>query len=134
MLSARFVAQEDDGTSRLDSAGGPIWLPRIEATPGQRLRMRILAHEVILSRSRPEGLSAQNILQGRVAAVTPGDGPGVMVRVAIGEDEILARITRRALDALAFAPGVPVFVILKSMSVARDHVVADKGMAGRADG
>ncbi|MFD0981426.1 molybdenum ABC transporter ATP-binding protein [Tropicimonas aquimaris] len=134
MLSARFVAQEEDGTSRLDSAGGPIWLPRIEAEPGQRLRMRILAHEVILSRSHPEGLSAQNILEGRVAAVTPGDGPGVMVRVAIGEDELLARVTRRAIASLALAPGDTVFAILKSMSVARDHVMADRVMTGRADG
>ncbi|MFC3119483.1 ATP-binding cassette domain-containing protein [Jhaorihella thermophila] len=71
MLSARLVAQEPDGTTRLDTAGGPIWLPRLEGAPGQRLRVRILAHEVILSRARPEGLSAQNILAGRVVSLTP---------------------------------------------------------------
>ena len=132
MLPARLVAQEADGTTRLDTAGGPIWLPRLEGAPGQRLRVRILAHEVILSRERPEGLSAQNILAGRVVSLTPGEGPGVLVRVAVGEDEIMARITRRAREALALEPGDPVHAILKTMSVARGHVApdADAGAAG----
>jgi molybdate transport system ATP-binding protein len=125
MLPATFAAQEADGTTRLDSAGGPIWLPRVEGQPGQRLRVRILAHEVILSRARPEGLSAQNILAARVMAVTPGEGPGVMVRLDIGGDEIIARITRRAADALALRPGEAVHAILKAMSVARDHIAAE---------
>jgi molybdate transport system ATP-binding protein len=81
-----------------------------------------MAHEVILSRARPEGLSAQNILAGTVTRVVPGAGPGVIVHVAIGADEILARITRRAADQLGLAQGDTVHAILKSMSVARDHV------------
>jgi molybdate transport system ATP-binding protein len=125
MLPATFAAQEADGTTRLDSAGGPIWLPHVEGHPGQRLRVRILAHEVILSRARPEGLSAQNILAARVVAVTPGEGPGVMVRLDIGGNEIIARITRRAADALALRPGDAVHAILKAMSVARDHIASE---------
>lgn len=122
LLPARIATQEPDGTTRLETAGGPIWLPRLEGAPGQGVRVRVLAHEVILARHRPEGLSAQNILRGRIARIVPGEGPGVMVHVAIGEDEILARITRRALEALALEPGEPVHAILKTMSVARGHI------------
>jgi len=125
MLPARIAAQEPDGTTRLETAGGPIWLPGLDGVPGQRLRVRILAHEVIVSRARPEGLSAQNILAGRVVAITPGEGPGVLVRIAIGEDEIIARITTRARAALALEPGAAVHAILKTMSVARGHVALD---------
>ncbi|GAB4387489.1 molybdenum ABC transporter ATP-binding protein [Albidovulum sp.] len=130
MLSATIEAQESDGTTRLASAGGPLWLPRCDGRPGQRLRLRILAHEVILSRTRPEGLSAQNILAGRLTRLIPGEGPGMMAHVAIGEEEILSRITRRAAAALALAPGMPIHVILKAMSVARDQVAAT-GQDGR---
>ncbi len=122
LLPAAITAQESDGTTRLETAGGPIWLPRLDGPVGQKLRVRILAHEVILSRARPEGLSAQNILAGRIAEITPGEGPGVLVFVAIGEDQIIARITRRAARALALAPGDRVHAILKTMSVARGHV------------
>jgi molybdate transport system ATP-binding protein len=124
MLPARIVAQDPDGLTRLETATGPIWLPRIEGAAGMAVRVRVLAHEVILSRTRPEGLSAQNILPVIVTRIVPGEGPGVIVHLAVGPDEILARITRRAADSLALAPGLPAFAILKAMSVARNHVTA----------
>ena len=122
MLPATVVEHLPDGLSRLDAATGPLFLPTVEGAPGTRVRVRIMAHEVILSRARPEGLSAQNILAGRVMRILPGAGPGVMVHVSIGADEIVARITRRAADQLALQPGDSVHAILKSMSVARDHI------------
>ena len=122
MLPAQVVAHLPDGLTRLEAATGPLFLPGIAAPPGSRVRLRIMAHDVILSRARPEGLSAQNILPGEVLRITPGAGPGVMVHIAIGTDEILARITRRAADQMALRPGEPVHAILKSMSVARDHL------------
>jgi molybdate transport system ATP-binding protein len=122
LLPAQVSGAEEDGLTRLETATGPIFLPGIDNPPGTRLRVRIMAHEVILSRARPAGLSAQNILPGVVTRVQTGDGPGVMVHIAIGEGEIVARITRRALADLALAPGDPVHAILKAMSVARDHI------------
>jgi molybdate transport system ATP-binding protein len=122
MLPAIIVEQLNDGLTRLDSAAGPLLLPRVEGAQGTRVRVRIMAHEVILATTRPEGLSAQNILAGKVAAILPGTGPGVIVHVAIGDSEILARITRRAAEQLGLKPGDHVHAIVKSMSVARDHV------------
>ncbi len=122
MLPAVIAEHGADGLTRLDAPTGPLFLPGIDSAPGTRLRVRILAHDVILSRARPVGLSAQNIIAGRVARIVPGGGPGVMVHVDVGGHKILARITRRAADQMALQPGEAVHVILKSMSVARDHV------------
>ena len=122
LLPAVVVAHEPDGLTRLETATGPIYLPGVQAAPGARLRVRIMAHEVILSRARPVGLSAQNILPGIVTALHPGEGPGVMVHLRLGADEIVARITRRAAAELALAPGDTVHAVLKAMSVARDHI------------
>ena len=127
MLPATVVEHLPDGLTRLDAPTGPLFLPTVDGAPGTRVRVRILAHEVILSRARPEGLSAQNILAGRVTRIVPGAGPGVMVHVAVGAHEIVARITRRAADQLSLRPGDPVHAILKSMSVARDHVARASG-------
>jgi len=124
MLPARIAAHESDGLTRVETAAGPLWLPTLDGSPGKRVRVRIMAHDVILSRARPEGLSAQNILAGIVARIVPGAGPGVMVHVAIGDHEILARITRRAADQMGLHPGDGVHAILKTLSVARDHVGA----------
>ena len=122
MLPATVAEHLSDGLSRLETAAGPLFLPTVDGPPGTRLRVRILAHEVILSRLRPEGLSAQNILEGRITRLVPGKGPAITVHVAMGDQEILARITRRAAEQMALQPGDTVHAILKSMSVARDHV------------
>ncbi|UXU74310.1 MULTISPECIES: molybdenum ABC transporter ATP-binding protein [unclassified Paracoccus (in: a-proteobacteria)] len=122
MLPAVVVGRDDDGLIRLQTANGELFLPGIDSPPGTSLRVRIMAHEVILSRARPVGLSAQNILPCVVTAVQVGDGPGVMVHLAVGEDEIVARITRRAAADLALAPGQHIHAIIKAMSVARDHI------------
>ncbi|MBC7155368.1 MAG: molybdenum ABC transporter ATP-binding protein [Rhodobacteraceae bacterium] len=122
MLPATIVDHAADGLTRLEAPGGALFLPGVTGAPGTQLRVRIMAHEVILSRARPTGLSAQNILAGRVARIVPGAGPGVMIHIDLGGHEILARITRRAADQMALHPGDPVHAILKSMSIARDHV------------
>jgi molybdate transport system ATP-binding protein len=126
LLPATLVAHLPDGLSQFETAGGALFLPAVDAAPGSRMQVRIMAHDVILSRGRPEGLSAQNILAGTVARITLGEGPGTMVYVAVGDHELLARITRRAAGQMMLAPGDGVHLILKSLSVARDHV-------GRAD-
>ena len=127
LLPAVIVGHEDDGLTRLDTATGPIYLPGVQGATGTRLRVRIMAHEVILSRARPVGLSAQNILPARVTALQQGDGPAVTVHLAVGETEILARITRRAAADLQLTPGDAVHVVLKAMSVARDHIAVVAG-------
>lgn len=121
-LNAIITAHEDDGLTRLETAAGPLWLPRIEAGVGARVRIRIMAHEIILSRDAPLGLSALNVLPATVIDVMTGDGPGAIVRLQLGQDVILARVTRRSAAALALGSGVGCFAILKSMSVARDHI------------
>ena len=122
MLPATIAEHLPDGLTRLDAPTGQVFLPGVNGTVGSRLRVRIMAHDVILSRQRPEGLSAQNILAGTVMRIVQGSGPGVLVHVDMNGHEILARITRRAADQMALQPGDGVHAILKSMSVARDQV------------
>jgi molybdate transport system ATP-binding protein len=124
LLTVRIAAQEDDGLTRLDSAAGPIWLPRVNAALGSSLRIRILAQNVMLATIRPEGISALNILPCVVRDIRQGDGPGALVRLDAGGEVILARITRRSATVLGLAPGQPVFAVLKAVSVAQENVGA----------
>jgi molybdate transport system ATP-binding protein len=122
LLPAVIAEHGDDGLTRLDAPTGPLFLPGITGAPGTALRVRILAPEVILSRDRPQGLSAQNIRPGRILRIVHGGGPGAMVHIDMAGHEVLARITRRAAQQMQLQPGDAVHAILKSMSVARDHV------------
>lgn len=121
-LHAVVAAQEDDGLTRLEASAGALFLPRVEMSIGARLSIRILAQDVILSRTRPEGLSALNVLPATVTAVRLGDGPGAIIQLRAGEDLLLARITRRSALALALAPGADCFAIIKTVAVAQSDV------------
>lgn len=122
LLSARIVAQEEDGLTRLETAAGPLWLPRVAGQTGRVVRVRIAAQDVILSQARPEGLSALNILPATVAALHDGQGPGVLVRLDLGGEFLLARVTRRSALALGLRPGLTVHAVLKSVAVAQADV------------
>jgi len=118
VLAARVEAHEDDGLTRLRTAGGAVLVAGIDAPPGAALRLRVAARDVILSRARPEGLSALTILSGSIAAITPDDGPTVQVVLSMGDDRLTARITRRSLAQLDLAPGQSCHAIVKSVAVA----------------
>ncbi|MFN3686511.1 molybdenum ABC transporter ATP-binding protein [Salinarimonas sp.] len=133
VLAARVVAHHADGLTELATAAGPLFLPRIPHPVGAALRVRVPAHDVILARTRPEGLSALNILRGRIVDIRDGHGPGVMVSLAIGEageageERLSARITRRSAQALDLAPGQDCHAILKSVALAQEDIGTGTG-------
>jgi molybdate transport system ATP-binding protein len=122
LLTARVVAHHADGLSELATAAGPLWLPRVSVAPGALIRVRIAAQDVILSRDRPHGLSALNILAGRIADIRLGEGPGALVALAVGEDRLTARITRRSVEALRLAAGETCHAVIKTVAVAPGDV------------
>lgn len=121
-LAARVAAQEDDGLTRLQTSAGDLLLPRIDTAIGTALRVRIHAQDIILSRDRPTGLSALNILPVTVTAIRAEDGSAAMVQLRAGNDLLLARITRRSCDALGLTEGMALFAVLKSVAVARQDI------------
>ncbi|MBN2631619.1 MAG: molybdenum ABC transporter ATP-binding protein [Rhodobacteraceae bacterium] len=129
VITATLVRQHDDGLSELDAGGIALFLPRVEAALGNAIRLRIAAHDVILSREVPKGLSALNILPGTVEAVHHGDGPGAMIRLTTPAGAVLARVTRRSADLLGLQPGVAAYAIIKSVAPAPDDVGAIKEAA-----
>ncbi|MDR5651610.1 molybdenum ABC transporter ATP-binding protein [Ruixingdingia sedimenti] len=125
LVHARVAAQEGDGLTRLETAAGPLWLPRVEAGVGATLRVRIQAQDVMLALTRPEGISALNVLPVTVRVLRMGEGPGALVQLMAGDDPILARVTRRSAEALGLRPGLALFAVIKAVSVAPGDVAQD---------
>ena len=105
------------------AAGGlPLLLPRIARASGDTVRVRIAAHDVILARQRPEGLTAQNVIEGTIAAIRPGTGPGMIVSVDTRAGRILARVTRRGATATGLAEGGSCWVVIKAVAIAPEDI------------
>lgn len=122
LLRATVVRHHDDGLTELDAGGNALFLPRIDQVPGRPVRLRVAAHDVILSRTRPKGLSALNILSGTVRSVRPGDGPGTLVSLDTPAGACLARITKRSAQALELSDGVSCFAIIKTVAIAPEDI------------
>ncbi|MEM6588643.1 MAG: molybdenum ABC transporter ATP-binding protein [Pseudomonadota bacterium] len=122
LLNATVARHHDDGLTELDAGGNPLFLPRLERAKGDAVRLRVAAHDVILSRTRPSGLSALNILPCHVLAIRPRDGAGTLVSLDTPAGQCLARITGRSAKALDLAPGAPCFAIIKTVSIAPDDI------------
>lgn len=122
VVDARIAAHHEDGLTELAISAGRLFLPHVDAPVGAAVRVRIHAQDVMLARTRPEGISALNILPAKVAEVRQGAGPGVLVQLAAGDDRILARLTRRSANALELAPGVDCFAVVKSVAVPQGDV------------
>lgn len=121
-----IVARHDDAFAMtvLGSGAGEIRVPRLDLPPGAPVRLRIRARDVIIATERPRGLSALNILPGRIAAVGQGEGGSVEVRIDCNGTLILSRVTRQSLQALDLKPGHDVFAVVKTISFDRANMAA----------
>jgi molybdate transport system ATP-binding protein len=107
------------GLTELRSRAGVWRLPRLEAAAGTRIRLRVRARDVMLSKSAPEDLSALNILPGVIAERGPSEGPIIQVRVDCNGEALLARVTRYSAERLGLVEGARVFALVKSVALDR---------------
>lgn len=117
LVTGDLAEHTRDGLSVIQLSRGALLVPRIDAPVGARMRLRLRAQDVLISLTPPEGLSSLNALPAQVTALKQGDGHGVAVALASGEDRLLARITARALGALELETGQHVWAILKASAV-----------------
>jgi molybdate transport system ATP-binding protein len=86
--------------------------------PGRRVRLRVLARDVSLTRTPQTGTSIGNQLHGSVEAIADGTHPAIaLVRVRIGRCAIVAQLTRRSAHALGLQAGMPVWAQVKTVAL-----------------
>ncbi len=104
--------------ARVQFEGGSFWVNDSGLARDQRVRVRVLARDISISLRKPEGTSIQNLLPASVVSVAPDvQESQVLVRLACGQSVLTARITARAADALALAPGLAVWAQVKSVAL-----------------
>ncbi|ABM60980.1 molybdenum ABC transporter ATP-binding protein [Halorhodospira halophila] len=107
-----------DHLTELDAGDAPLYLPRLDAAIGERVRVRIHARDVSLARELPTQVSLLNRLPGRVAAIDDDPTPShALVRVEVAGQALLARITRRSCQELGLTPGVSIHAMVKGVAL-----------------
>jgi molybdate transport system ATP-binding protein len=121
--AAVVVHDERYALTVLETPGGHLRVPRLDAPPGRRVRVRIRAVDAALALDPPVRASVVNVLIGTIAAVDPEEGPGATARVDLGGAELVVAITRLSAERLGLAPGVRVYVMIKAVALDREQPV-----------
>jgi molybdate transport system ATP-binding protein len=112
--------QRIDGSSGLASVaiGSGELKVRADGHPvGAKLRVQILARDVIVATREPQFLSVRNVLRGKVAGISRDTGEADLVSIDVGGAIVMARITSAATRDLGLAPGNTAWVLIKAVSM-----------------
>jgi molybdate transport system ATP-binding protein len=117
LLSATVLdLREPDGVMRvrLHDSACEIEVPLGYAAPGSRVRVAIRAGDILLATEPPRGLSARNVIEGRILLLEQR-GTMVIARVDCGVT-FVAHITPGAVRVLELTAGSRVWLVLKTHS------------------
>jgi molybdate transport system ATP-binding protein len=106
--------------ARLDVDGQAcrVWARDPGLPLGRRVRLRVLARDVSLTRTPQTGTSIGNQLRGTIEAIADDEHPALaLVRVRVGTAPVVARLTRRSAHALQLAIGMPVWAQVKTVAL-----------------
>jgi len=100
-------------------AGRELVTPAIDLPAGSEVRVRILARDVSLALEAPTGISIQNRLEASIAEIARPSPFIVDVRLDIGAP-LWSRISVKASEELALAPGKRIVALIKAVALERD--------------
>ena len=125
-IAVGTIARHDTsyGLTQLDVDGHPLFVTLLHQAPGQRRRIRIPARDVSVCRERPGESSILNILPVTLTDIEQGDSPRILLRLALGSQNLLARITRKSATQLELKVGDQLFAQIKSAALLME--VADQ--------
>ena len=88
------------------------------AAIGEPVRVRVAARDVSVTLHTPRDTSILNVFPASLLELAPEGPAHVLLRLALGEAVLLARITRKSCDALQLEAGRQVFAQVKSVALA----------------
>jgi molybdate transport system ATP-binding protein len=105
------------GLTEVSVGGQTLWTDQTSRPRGSTVRLRLPARDISLCREAPRATSILNVLPTEVTAIEAGDDNRVLVQLRLGDQYLLARITRMSLEKLGLQVGERVFAQLKSTAL-----------------
>ena len=100
---------------------GQVSVDAQELNIGQRVRLQLLARDLVLALNAPTGLSIRNQLQGVVTQLTPDNHHATLVEIDLGGVTAMARITNSAVHEMNLHVGLSIWVLVKAVTL-RGHL------------
>lgn len=112
---------ESSGLAQIRVGDGQLRVESSQLRGGQRVRIHLLARDLILATAPPTGLSVRNSLAGFITRVEQDGERAWLVFTDAGGATLMARVTDDARSALGLHVGQRIWVLVKAVSL-RGHV------------
>ncbi|MBQ1783633.1 MAG: molybdenum ABC transporter ATP-binding protein [Gammaproteobacteria bacterium] len=104
--------------TRLQVAGGSLWVSRRPESSGDRLRLQIRARDVSVALNRAEDSSISNLLPATLVSMSDSlDAGHLQLLLDAGGEPLLARISRRSAALLGLKPGLALWAQIKAVAL-----------------
>ncbi len=104
--------------ARIACAGGELWVQDAGAALGEQIRLRVLARDVSVTLACHEDSSILNRLPVEVVEMVDDvDEAMQLLRLRVGDDHLIARLTRRSTEHLQLQPGKRLWAQIKSVAI-----------------
>jgi len=122
IVTAAVVGQDTEyGLTELDLEGQALYVTGRDHPRDSTMRLRIPARDVSLCLQRPQQTSILNVFETRVDEIEDSPESRLLVRLQLGGQYLLARLTRKSIDTLALKVGDNVYAQVKSVALLSDH-------------
>lgn len=113
------VDEHEDGyhLTRVAFAGGTLSLPAIDAEVDTPLRVQIYASDVSIALEVPSATSILNVLPATITGLANDHFGQSLVRLQVGNQVLLAQLTRKSSQLLGLCVGMAVYVQIKGTSI-----------------
>ncbi|MCL4106126.1 UNVERIFIED_CONTAM: hypothetical protein GTU68_058432 [Idotea baltica] len=111
--------------TEIDVGGETIYVSQLPAEHGAKQRLRIPARDVSICKQRPSDSSILNIVEVKIIEVKLSSGGRVLLRLALGNQYLLARITKKSAQHLQLEAGDKVFAQIKSVALLTQTVLKE---------
>ena len=122
VLQATVHGHDDDyrlSELRLNGQGS-LWVSRLSLPAGHRLRVSIPARDVSVTLSQAGDSSILNCLATVIDRMEEEGPASVLLRLRLGEQYLLARVTRKSAARLQLRTGLQVYAQIKSVALMHD--------------
>lgn len=117
LLDGQVIESHSDGSPGTVKVGGArLVAPTGQRQFGEKVVLAIGSREIIIATTPLTGISARNVLPGKVSSVA-GDGVRQVVTVNAGA-EFMVEVTAAAVSELGLTTGSEVYLVIKSSSIA----------------
>lgn len=114
-----FETNEKWGLVKVSFKNGMLWVKAQNDEIGDRVRVRVLASDVSIALSDHKDSSILNRLQATVSEISKESEAMALLKLHVGEDVLLARLSNRSVEELKLQVGSKVWAQIKSVAVAR---------------